>query len=219
MGSEIEMKAKLKLSLVDTIEKIEKSRFNMDGFVKLYKQDAYYSIGGEKPKDISDAVRIRKEGDLGSKKSCTDAEEQFLLNHSEECDNVTYSLTMKEKEFDGFVENNKEYETTFKKPEVIHKLLEKAGYKQYFNKIKKSIGTYVFVNDGPVGHRTFLHTEFVNVSSNGKESGIYLETEATFEDDVPKKQYEYVKSLLNELYETLDLTDNLDSRSWASILS
>ena len=223
MGSEIEMKSKINANIGNILEKIDsipEYKFYND-FDLLYKQDVYYSLNGKKPNDISEAVRLRKEGDLGAYDIGLTAADNFLdklVNAKKEdidknIRNTTYSLTMKEKINDGFVEKNKEYETTFKKPEIIHRLLEKVGYKQYLNKIKKSLGCYVVVNN-----EIYLHLEFVEVIINDKSSGIYLETEVTFEDDVTDNQYEKIKNCIETLYKNLDMTKTLDDRSWPTIL-
>lgn len=222
MGSEIEMKAVLTDSLHDTLKRIsmfEDYKLNEE-FVCLYKQDVYYSADGKKPADISDAVRLRKEGDFGTKRHFEPAVDAFLMqtiSGKDQLDkgllNTTYSLTMKEKFLDGFIERNKEYETTFKNPEVIHRLLDKAGFKQYLNKIKHSLSCYLIVED-----KYYLHLEFVSVGIDNKFTPIYLETEATFDDDVSEEQYEKIKSLLNELYERLGITD-FDYRTWPNIIA
>lgn len=228
MSREIETKAYLVNSIDETIEKIKsfKEYKILDNFNFLYKQDVYYSLDGKIPKESLNSIRLRKEGEFGpfSKKEMDellkkykdilfigDGPSEFKAQNVK---NTTYTLTMKEKMSDVFVENNKEYETTFSKPEVMNLLLKRVNYKPYFNKIKKSIGTMLEAED-----KFYLHIEFVNCyfSSVKQQYGPLLETEIIFEDDCTQEQYDSAMKKINEFYEKLGLTDKIEKRSWGEI--
>lgn len=112
-------------------------------------------------------------------------------------------FTLKRKTFRDGMEINEENETAIEQPQVIRQLLEVAGYKCWFKKVKTAYSCYCNYAD------LEFHTELVKVNDLP-----YLEIEVTSEKESPEVVTEKLEKLVIEL--GFDL-EKKDPRSWVEI--
>lgn len=113
-------------------------------------------------------------------------------------------FTLKRKTFRDGMEINEENETAIEQPEVIRQLLEVAGYKCWFKKVKTAYSCYCEYAD------LEFHAELVKVNDLP-----YLEIEVTSEKESPEVVTEKLEKLVIELGFDLEKKDN---RSWVEIV-
>lgn len=112
-------------------------------------------------------------------------------------------FTIKRKTFRDGTEINEENETAVEQPQVIRQLLEVAGYKCWFKKVKTAYSCYCEYAD------LEFHAELVKVNNLP-----YLEIEVTSEEEASEVVKEKLEKLIEEL--GFDL-EKKDPRSWVEI--
>ncbi len=113
-------------------------------------------------------------------------------------------FTLKRKTFRDGMEINEENETAIEQPDVIRQLLEVAGYKCWFKKVKTAYSCYCTFAD------LEFHLELVQVNNLP-----YAEIEVTSEDQEASVVTASLEALVVKL--GLDLQKK-DARSWVEII-
>ena len=198
MGREIEIKIPLSDVQYDSIFSFINCKADFDGILRadkvsplIIKQDEYYSRYDSREERIAagepQVIRIRTD-DNGKEKS-------------------SY-FTIKHKSRQNGIEFNKEDETFVEDADVIREMMEVAGYKCWFKKVKKAYGIYCNFTK-LAGVDFHLELETVNQYK-------YVEIEVTQEVGDPEK----IRSALNDFVAALGLDPTKrDVRSWVEILA
>jgi len=113
-------------------------------------------------------------------------------------------FTLKRKTYRDGTEINEENETAVEQPEVIRQLLEVAGYKCWFKKVKTAYSCYCSYEN------LDFHVELVKVNNLP-----YLEIEVTSEEEKPEVVQKKLDMLVVQLGFSLE---NKDPRSWVEIV-